>query len=71
MSIGAYSKLRNKSFIMEHFMYDDFAAYEEERREIEFMENKAMVITGDFPVDRSEEDGGFTPSPLLNNPEIE
>ena len=71
MSIGAYSKLRNKSSIMEHFMYDDFAAYEEERREIEFMENEAMVITGDFPVDRSEEDGGFTPSPLLNNPEIE
>lgn len=50
-------------------MYDDFAACEEERREIEFMENE--VITGDFPISRNEEDEGFTPSPLLDNPEIE
>jgi len=56
---------------MEHFMYDDFAAYEEERREIEFMENEAMAITGDFLVNRNEEDEGFIPSPLLDNPEIE
>jgi len=56
---------------MDHFMYDDFAACEEERHEIEFMENEAMVITGDFPVDRSKEDEGLRPSPLLDNPEIE
>jgi len=56
---------------MDHFTYDDFAACEEERREAEFMENEAMVITGDFPIIRNEEDEGFTPSPLLDNPEIE
>jgi len=52
-------------------MYDDFAACEEERQEIEFMENEAMVITGDFPIIRNEEDEEFISSPLLNNPEIE
>jgi len=70
MFINTYSELCEGS-IMDHFTYDDFTACEEEQREIEFMENKSMAITGDFPVDRSEEDGGFTPSPLLDNPEIE
>lgn len=52
-------------------MYDDFAAQEEEQREIESMENEAVVIAGDFPINRNQENEEFISSPFFNNPEIE
>ena len=35
------------------------------------LKSEAVVITGDFPIIRNEEDEGLRPSPLLDNPEIE